>query len=704
MLKWGLKAVLIFVFVLSTWLGGASFDHVQAVTNEIRVALFVDTGSGYRETVQSVTLSSDEALTYQNGNGRFDNIGHVSESRFRLDDFYLLVAETTDASQARQVNNALSQSGYNADLVQIQMQGTDYYRVVLGSATDHAAISQLQRQVSQQMSYNPQVAGPYRVQAGQFTSLKSAQQRLQRMQQGDSDIPAYLAQVNAGDQISYEVWMGDAANEQERQALQSTLQQSYSDMTFQPAKATDYILHYGRVITDSANVPYISVDTRSTLEVLSSETSSVPLITVEEKDQRQYRGKMELTQHNGHFTVVNVLPLESYLYSVVGTEMSTGWPIEALKAQAVMSRNYAYNQIQENKYGVAHLSDSVFEQAYHGYGREAQDVRQAVDQTSGQFLTFGGHIFATFYHSNAGGMTANGSEVWRQDLEHHNRVESDDAYPETVQVRWYRIQDGQGQIGYVSSEYIDKGTQGPSDTDLTFTFGTVNTSSLNFRAGPSTRHNRIGTLSQGARVLILDEVRQDNAYSWIAGPYTGEQLQRWINERDIQSSSVRSPVYQLEVTERGPSGRVLSMEANGQAIQTSTPDAHRSVFKDGTGNLRSTKFEVEAMGEFTVLGADGQQVDYPRDSTQSTTLYALQGEPDKTVEVNVNQTQFVAVNQELDTRILSKKPLFRLHGHGFGHGLGASQWGMYRMANNGYDYEQMLKHYFHNNVKLETKY
>ena len=44
---------------------------------------------------------------------------------------------------------------------------------------------------------------------------------------------------------------------------------------------------------------------------------------------------------------------------------------------------------------------------------------------------------------------------------------------------------------------------------------------------------------------------------------------------------------------------------------------------------------------------------------------------------------------------------YRLLGHGYGHGVGLSQWGAYGFANHGADYKKIVKHYF-KSTKLES--
>ena len=60
--------------------------------------------------------------------------------------------------------------------------------------------------------------------------------------------------------------------------------------------------------------------------------------------QQRYSGKLNLYIIDSEILVVNVIGIENYLSSVVGSEMPAKWPIEALKAQAIASRTYAMKQ------------------------------------------------------------------------------------------------------------------------------------------------------------------------------------------------------------------------------------------------------------------------------------------------------------------------------------------------------------------------
>lgn len=671
---------------------------VHALENQIRVALFVDTGIGYQGTVPFVTLQGNSALQLQGEGGMFQNVHKEQQIRFALDQYYLLVRETEGLSEARQVSGNLAAQGFLNTILTLNKGNKTVYQVITGSEASLAAISTVQSNVKQKTQYDSTIMGSFYVQAGAFYSLSEAEARIAELQA--KGYAAFVSQVLSPSGVSFEAWVGQVGSEEGRAGLMQSLKMDFPQLSFVEAHAAEYLIMQKSIDSASKPQPYYLSAPQKKLILSPVATGSLPLTKVEERSNRQYRGKIELSRYQNKFTVVNELPLEEYLYSVVGTEMATGWPLEALKTQAIMSRNYAHINIQRNKYGIAHLSDTVFEQAYHGYGQEASDIRQAVDATKGQFLTYKGQIFETLYYSNAGGKTAAGIEVWGTNLEHHSSVDSKDQYPETVQVLWYRVQDAQGKIGYVSSEYVTKTAE---KTKLGYEIGTVKQISggLNFRSGPSTAHEQIGTLQSGARVTIIEQVRQNNAYSWVTGPYTGTEVRDWINNRGAQTRPITNTVQTLRVTKYGDSGRVLQMEANGQAIQVSSPDAHRSIFKDGPNNIRSTKFEVESMGEYTILGANGRTVQSTQRSGQ---LYAVSATQTGAVAVNGSNDQFAVQDRQGDVRIVSKTAQFRLHGKGYGHGLGASQFGVRAMALEGYDYRQILQHYFHKDSVIETKY
>ena len=64
-----------------------------------------------------------------------------------------------------------------------------------------------------------------------------------------------------------------------------------------------------------------------------------------EKGDNAYRGALEFYKTEDGMVIINELPLEEYLYAVVPSEMPASYPMEALKAQAVCARTYAFKYI-----------------------------------------------------------------------------------------------------------------------------------------------------------------------------------------------------------------------------------------------------------------------------------------------------------------------------------------------------------------------
>lgn len=130
-------------------------------------------------------------------------------------------------------------------------------------------------------------------------------------------------------------------------------------------------------------------------------------------DGAEYRGGAQFKRINGGaLTVINVVNLEEYLYSVIGKEMSPSWNIEALKAQAVCARGFAIsNKNKFARYGF-NLDNTTSSQVYKGVSTEAESTRRAVDETRGTVLMYDGGIIESIYCSCTGGATANAENVW----------------------------------------------------------------------------------------------------------------------------------------------------------------------------------------------------------------------------------------------------------------------------------------------------
>ncbi len=137
---------------------------------------------------------------------------------------------------------------------------------------------------------------------------------------------------------------------------------------------------------------------------------------------------------------------EDYLLGVVAGEMPSSWPLEALKAQAILARTFLLKFIteKESRYPGADISTDIAEaQAYDASAVNGR-IRQAVQETRGQILLTGdGTLPYTWFHSHSGGMTETAVDGidWQGEEPAYIRAtpgrESADA-PESVQ-QWTAI-------------------------------------------------------------------------------------------------------------------------------------------------------------------------------------------------------------------------------------------------------------------------
>lgn len=115
------------------------------------------------------------------------------------------------------------------------------------------------------------------------------------------------------------------------------------------------------------------------------------------KETRTYRGRLLLVATDGKLWGVNYINMRQYLYSVVASEVSPSWKMEALKAQAVAARSYALTYYFKPISPLFHMGATEYYQVYSGTEREAATTSEAVDATAGEFVSYRGGIVESLY-------------------------------------------------------------------------------------------------------------------------------------------------------------------------------------------------------------------------------------------------------------------------------------------------------------------
>ena len=149
--------------------------------------------------------------------------------------------------------------------------------------------------------------------------------------------------------------------------------------------------------------------------------------------KKRYAGKLEIFIFNNEIFLVNVLGVENYLSSVVGSEMPTKWPIEALKAQAIASRTYALKQKGNSLYDIDSTNKN---QVYSGLEARTYKTTKAVNSTKALVLIYKNKLINALFHSSSAGMTENSQDVWENQFPYLSSVKDFDR--NNPKLRWQK--------------------------------------------------------------------------------------------------------------------------------------------------------------------------------------------------------------------------------------------------------------------------
>lgn len=147
---------------------------------------------------------------------------------------------------------------------------------------------------------------------------------------------------------------------------------------------------------------------------LPSETRLVPRSGAKVRvAQHEYKGPFVLRLDPGQtVTVIEDVAVEEYLEGVLPHEMDPDWPLEALKAQAVVARTFTYANMGKFRKEGFDLTSDTRSQVYRGRALVNENVRAAVRQTRGEVLGWSGKLLPVYYHACCGGQTTDASSPW----------------------------------------------------------------------------------------------------------------------------------------------------------------------------------------------------------------------------------------------------------------------------------------------------
>jgi len=351
----------------------------------------------------------------------------------------------------------------------------------------------------------------------------------------------------------------------------------------------------------------------------------------------QYRGSLELEKTPNGFIMINEVPFETYLKGVVPFEMPVSFGLEPLKVQAVSARSYAYNQFFANRYSDygAHVDDSTNSQVYNG--SQTQEISdRAVEETEGMGVTYGDKVVNANFYSTSAGVTANSGEVWATD--------NGKTFPS--ENKGYLISKQQGltkEIGDLTK------AENAESFFKNWEVESYDSASPWFRWKTTLPKQVINKLNE--RILQV----YDSNHNLV------EVLQQdgtWKVSRPSDLGKIQG----ISVSERGEGGNAMFLTVTGEkgSARIKTEYAIRNVLKP--------------------VGEDGTDV-----------ILQLKDGSEK-INYAILPSAFIVIEEQKTPE--NDLESVTIYGGGNGHGAGMSQYGSMGMAEKGFDYQQILEHYF----------
>lgn len=165
---------------------------------------------------------------------------------------------------------------------------------------------------------------------------------------------------------------------------------------------------------------------------------------------------------------IEKIPLEKYLIGVLAGEMPISYDIEALKAQAVAARTYAIRKMEMNKNKEYDIIDTTNDQVYkdeqqlkqawgNNYNENIEKITNAINSTSGEYLTYEGETIQAFFFSTSSGTTENCKDVFGENIPYLVSVASswDQNSPSYLSTKTFTKEELYNQLNIPYSEKLE---------------------------------------------------------------------------------------------------------------------------------------------------------------------------------------------------------------------------------------------------------
>jgi SpoIID/LytB domain protein len=354
----------------------------------------------------------------------------------------------------------------------------------------------------------------------------------------------------------------------------------------------------------------------------------------ERKEKERFAGILKLKKDKENVTLINIIPIQKYLTSVISSEMSAKSSLQLLKAHAIISRSWLLAQIEKTK---SKYSSSFYSPNEHikWYGREDHELfdvcaddhcqryqgvtkvftdiaSDAVRQTHGMVLVSEDKICDARFSKSCGGISESFENVW-EPIKHN----------------------------YLAAAYDYKFPPENFDTD----FSNEKNAVAWIKGNPSSYCNNPDKKILSQILLDYDQETTD-FFRWKV-TYSQEELSEIIKTK---SGIDFGSILDLVPIERGNSSRLV-------------------------------KLKIVGTNKTLIVG---KELEIRRFLSRS----------------HLYSAAIVIEKSNIQNGIPQK---FEIYGAGWGHGVGLCQIGAAVMAEQGYEFDEILLHYF-KDAKLKKIY
>ena len=389
------------------------------------------------------------------------------------------------------------------------------------------------------------------------------------------------------------------------------------------------------------------------------------------KEDHAYRGAIECYRTTDGMVLINELPLEEYLYAVVPSEMPASYPLEALKAQAVCARTYAYQNIM--KAGLpevgAHVDDTTSYQVYHN-GSENAASTTAVKETSGILLTWQGEPAQNYYYSTSCGVGTNAG-IWK------SREAGDIPYLQAVRLKQPENMNGESN-GTPQEQTADREVSEQDEMITTMAATDKTTVAIAAETGTQTPDDLKDEDTFYRFITSKNDKDLEKEEPWYRWSYTVEKLDAKAMTARIQARYAASP---QSILTKAQGDYYVS-----QPVEELGRIRNLSVARRGAGGVAEELLIETDTGNYKVVS----EYNIRSVLCDGISEVVRQDESTTVPKTLLPSGFFVLETGKEEGNVIG----YTLTGGGYGHGVGMSQNGARALGREGASYRVILEYFF----------